>query len=122
MAFSMKQNAEATLAKLKRLEGLRKHYGMFFYKPYAKQCEFHDQGEGKRERLLMAGNKLGKTFAAGFESSFHATGIYPDWWKGYRATKQTRGWAGSVTSELTRDGIQRILLGSIGRWGTGCIP
>lgn len=110
------------LAKLKRLEELRRNYTLFFYKPYRKQQDFHDAGLTFRERLLMAGNKLGKTFAAGFEVAFHATGIYPDWWAGFRFKKQNRWWAGSVTSELTRDGIQRILLGPIGRWGTGCIP
>ena len=110
------------LTKLKRLEELRRNYTLFFYKPYPKQQEFHDAGYKYRERLLMAGNKLGKTFAAGFEQAMHTTGIYPDWWKGFRFKKQNRWWAGSVTSELTRDGIQRILLGPIGRWGTGCIP
>lgn len=108
--------------KLQRLAELRKNYGMLFYAPYSKQREFHSAGKTKRERLLMAGNKLGKTYAAGFEVAFHATGIYPEDWDGYRFTKQCRGWAGSVTSELTRDGVQRILLGNIGRWGTGCIP
>lgn len=107
---------------LKRLETLRNNYGMLFYDPYGKQLDFHNAGKTYRERLLMAGNKLGKTYAAGFETAFHATGLYPDNWDGWRAAKQTRGWAGSVTSELTRDGMQRVLLGNIGRWGTGCIP
>lgn len=117
-----KPTEESKLLKLQRLEELRKNYGMLFYAPYGKQKEFHAMGKTKRERLLMAGNKLGKTYAAGFECAFHATGIYPDDWTGHRFTKHNRGWAGSVTSELTRDGQQRILLGTIGRWGTGCIP
>jgi phage terminase large subunit-like protein len=109
-------------ARLQRLEELRKNYGMLFYHPYPKQREFHAAGIEYRERLLMAGNKLGKTFCAGFEVAFHVTGEYPDDWNGYRFTKQNRWWVGSVTSELTRDGAQRILLGNVGRWGTGCIP
>lgn len=108
--------------RLKRLEELRKTCACFFYKPYPKQESFHGAGVIYRERLLMAGNQLGKTFAAGNEVTFHVTGIYPDDWKGKRFTKATRGWVGSVTSELTRDGAQRILLGPIGQWGTGCIP
>lgn len=32
----------------------------------------------------MAGNQLGKTLAGGFEAAIHATGRYPDWWKGKR--------------------------------------
>jgi len=109
-------------AKMARLEELRQNYGMMFYQPYAKQREFHARGAQYRERLLMAGNKLGKTFSAGFEVGYHVTGLYPEWWTGHRFTRQNRGWVGSVTSELTRDGAQRILLGNIGRWGTGCIP
>lgn len=109
-------------AKLKRLNELRDNHGHLFYKPYAKQLEFHARGLQYRERLLMAGNKLGKTFSAGFETAFHATGLYPDWWTGHRFSKQNRWWVGSVTSELTRDGAQRILLGNLGRLGTGCIP
>jgi phage terminase large subunit-like protein len=109
-------------AKLARLQELRKNYGMLFYHPYAKQREFHAAGVKYRERLLMAGNKLGKTFCAGFEVAFHATGEYPEWWNGYRFEKQNRWWVGSVTSELTRDGAQRILLGNVGMWGSGCIP
>lgn len=118
----MKTSPETKLAKLQRLNTLRKDYSMFFYKPYARQRQFHEVGLKYRERLFMAGNKLGKTFSGGFEVAFHTTGLYPDWWQGRRFTKQNRGWAGSVTSELTRDGIQRILLGPTGRWGTGCIP
>jgi phage terminase large subunit-like protein len=118
----MKISPEAKLAKLQRLNTLKKDYSMFFYKPYARQRQFHAEGVKYRERLFMAGNKLGKTFSGGFEVAFHVTGLYPEWWEGRRFTKQNRGWAGSVTSELTRDGIQRILLGPTGRWGTGTIP
>lgn len=113
---------EKQYSRLKRLETLKKTCALFFYKPYRKQREFHENGAKYRERLLMAGNQLGKTFAAGNEVAYHVTGLYPDDWKGKRFTKATRGWVGSVTSELTRDGAQRILLGPVGQWGTGCIP
>ena len=95
---------------------------MFFYKPYPKQMEFHRAGAHFRERLFMAGNRLGKTYSGGYEVAYHVTGLYPEWWDGYVSHKATRGWVGSVTSELTRDGAQRILLGPVGQWGTGCIP
>lgn len=108
--------------RLRRLSDLKRNCALFFYKPYAKQKEFHASGTHYRERLLMAGNQLGKTFAAGNEVAFHVTGIYPDDWTGKRFNRSVRGWVGSVTSELTRDGAQRILLGPVGKWGTGCIP
>lgn len=41
------------------------------YRPYSKQAEFHANGALFRERLLMAGNQLGKTWSAGFETAMH---------------------------------------------------
>jgi phage terminase large subunit-like protein len=109
-------------SKLRRLDELRRTCALFFYRPYTKQKSFHAAGVQYRERLLMAGNQLGKTYAAGNEVAYHVTGLYPDDWIGKKFTKAPRGWVGSVTSELTRDGAQRILLGPVGKWGTGCIP
>jgi len=95
------------------------------YRPYAKQKEFHALGATKRERGLFAGNQLGKTYSAGAEVAMHLTGLYPDWWTGKRFDRPTRGMAGSESAELTRKGIQRILLGppeNKEEWGTGAIP
>ena len=92
------------------------------YAPYNKQKEFHAAGAKYRERLLMAGNQLGKTLAAGNEVAMHLTGLYPDWWEGKRFTGPVVGWASGVTGESTRDNPQRILLGRPGEWGTGTIP
>lgn len=94
------------------------------YKPYPKQMEFHHAGgnAGVRERLLVAGNQLGKTLSASFETAMHATGWYPKWWPGVVFKKPTIGWAASITSQGTRDTVQRMLLGQPGNWGTGAIP
>jgi phage terminase large subunit-like protein len=93
-----------------------------YYKPYPKQLEFHEAGASHRERLLMAGNQLGKTLAGGFEVAMHATGRYPDWWKGRRFDRPTVGWACGVTGEVVRDTIQKVLVGRTGQEGTGAIP
>lgn len=95
------------------------------YAPYAKQREFHAAGKRYRERLLMAGNQLGKTLAAAMEVAMHMTGRYPDWWDGYRFDRPTRGICGSESVELTKKGVQRLLLGNPEtpeQWGTGSIP
>jgi phage terminase large subunit-like protein len=95
------------------------------YQPYARQKEFHNAGSEHRERLLMAGNQLGKTYCGGAEAAYHLTGLYPDWWEGRRWDRPTRWWAGSKTSEVTRDGVQRYLIGEPkdeSSWGTGMIP
>jgi len=106
--------------QLERLQGNQlKHY-----RPYPKQMDFHASGGplDVRERLLKAGNQVGKTWSAGFEHAMHLTGRYPDWWPGTTFDEPTIGWAASETSQGTRDTVQRILLGQVGSWGTGAIP
>src|SRR5258708_36171665 len=92
------------------------------YIPYAKQAAFHAAGATARERLLMAGNQLGKTLAGGFEVAMHMTGRYPDWWQGKRFDKPVAGWVAGRTGGDLRGGMQRILLGRPGQIGTGAIP
>ncbi|WP_337267498.1 terminase large subunit domain-containing protein [Oryzifoliimicrobium ureilyticus] len=96
-----------------------------FYRPYARQREFHAAGRDRSERLFMAGNQLGKTIAGGAEWAMHLTGRYPDWWNGAEFKKPPVLWAGSVTGETTRDNPQRILIGPPAmedHWGRGFIP
>lgn len=80
----------------------------------------------------MAGNQLGKTLAGAAECALHLTGQYERWedemrqkWRGRRFLKPVRSWAGSETFDLTRDGVQKLLIGEPSRedtWGTGFIP
>lgn len=95
------------------------------YKPYPKQMEFHARGASFRERLLAAGNQLGKTLSMANESAMHLTGRYPAWWVGRRWVRPIVMLAGSESAELTRKGVQRLLLGrpeAREEWGTGTIP
>lgn len=95
------------------------------YRPYPKQAEFHALGKTHRERLFLAGNQLGKTMAGAAEMAMHLTGQYPDGWKGLRFDRPIMALAGSESAELTRDGVQRLLVGPPDReedWGTGFIP
>ncbi|EWS77161.1 terminase family protein [Xylella taiwanensis] len=94
------------------------------YRPYPKQRQFHAMGAAVRERLLAAGNQLGKTLCAGHEVAMHLTGRYPPWWTGKRFARANHGLAGSETGELTRRGVQRILLGRDVKtdMGSGAIP
>lgn len=70
----------------------------------------------------MAGNQLGKTLSAGAEAAIHATGRYPEWWRGRVFTKPINAWVSGVTGESTRDNPQRWLYGAIGAPGTGMVP
>lgn len=95
------------------------------YRPYPKQAEFHANGATFRERLLMASNQTGKTFCGASEAAFHLTGRYPDWWEGRRFSRPIEMWAGSDTSESTRDTVQTNLIGppaDESRWGTAALP
>jgi phage terminase large subunit-like protein len=95
------------------------------YRPYPKQREFHRAGATCRERLLMAGNQLGKTTSGAAETAIHLTGRYPDWWDGRVLEGTIHALAGSESAELTRDGVQRLLVGpprDESLWGTGLIP
>lgn len=92
------------------------------YQPYPKQGEFHAAGAQYRERLLMAGNQLGKTVSAAAETAMHATGRYPQWWQGRVFDRPIDAWVSGVTGESTRDNPQRWLYGPLGQPGTGMIP
>jgi len=94
------------------------------YQAYPKQREFHRAGAdlNVRERLLIAGNQLGKTWSAGFELAMHLTGRYPKWWDGAYFDHGIAAWAAGVTGEVTRDSVQRVLCGRINAIGTGAIP
>ncbi|MCY1333091.1 Terminase-like family protein [compost metagenome] len=98
---------------------------LLYYRPYAKQTAFHEAGATFRERLFMAGNQLGKTLAGAAEAAMHLTGDYPSWWAGRRFERPITMIGGSESHELTRDGVQRLLVGppmSEEDWGTGYIP
>lgn len=104
----------------------RKLYNtLLFFRPYPKQQEFFDMGAFKRERLLIAGNQLGKTEAGAVETAYHLTGLYPDDWLGLRFDHPIRAWAGGESGILVRDVQQKKLCGAPGvegSLGTGYIP
>lgn len=65
----------------------------------------------------------GKTYSAAYETACHLTGMYPPWWNGYRMKKEPVMVAAGITSQLVRDSIQQLLLGTPqGQLGTGFIP
>lgn len=118
----MLREQASLLAELKRRRDTNR---LASYQPYPKQVEFHANGAADRERLLMAANQVGKTYAGGAEAAIHLTGRYPPWWTGKRWDRPIRAWAASKTGEVTRDGPQRILIGEPKNkelWGTGLIP
>lgn len=115
----------AILETLEAAAALRDNRRADFFEPYPKQLDFFALGLTKRERLLMAGNQLGKSEAGAIETSFHLTGQYPDWWNGRVWKKPVRAWAAGETSLVVRDVQQKKLCGEPGvvsAFGTGMIP
>lgn len=113
---------ERDLAELARRKARNK---LAAYVPYPRQLEFHAAGALHRERLFIAGNQLGKTWAGAFEMAAHTTGQYPDWWPGRRFEGPITAWTLGVTSETTRDNPQRLLVGPPAAkelWGTAALP
>ena len=95
------------------------------YDPYPYQLKFHESGSEANQRLLMAANRIGKSYCGSMELSYHLTGLYPKWWKGREFRQPIVAWAGGVSNETTRDIVQFELLGSPDdpeAFGSGTIP
>ena len=82
-----------------------------FYTPYPWQDKLYRAGAANKQRLLMAANRVGKTYSAAFEVACHVTGMYPDWWQGERFSYAPKIWCLGVTGEQMRDVIQDALFG-----------
>lgn len=89
---------------------------------YVKHLAFFAAGATYRERMFMAGNRVGKTVAGGYETVLHLTGRYTHWWQGRRFDEPVRWWAAGSTKETTRDIVQAELMGAGEAYGTGLIP
>lgn len=120
--------ASRLLAELERVRSLNK---LKDYKPYEYQVRFHNAtgfqtpGKPASQRLLMAANKVGKTWSAAMEIAMHATGRYPAWWHGTRFAVPPEILVCGLTNDSVRDIGQRELMGDptdAQALGTGSIP
>lgn len=101
------------------------------YAPYPFQKLWHNAegkdtpGEAARQKALMAANQVGKTWCGAFEVAIHATGLYPDWWKGVRFPHAVNILVAGVSFDRVRDTLQEKLFGEPhddAQFGTGTIP
>ena len=116
---------EKTLELLKEKKRRVEENRIKLYKPYDYQQKFHSVGHSSAQRILMAANRVGKTFCGAAETSFHMTGVYPDWWKGHKFDHPVRVWAAGESNDTTRDIIQRELFGNPQdptKLGQGALP
>lgn len=89
---------------------------------YPKHLAFFEAGKEHRERLFMAGNRVGKTIAGGYEVTSHLTGCYKSWWPGRVFNRPVKVLAAGDTRSTTRDIIQEKMLGVYEDLGSGLIP
>jgi len=114
---------ESSLAKRNKIDSYYPDSGPLRRELYQKHLEFFKAGATRRERALLAANRIGKSEGVGgYETVLHMTGRYPRWWQGRRFNRPIMAWASGDTAKTTRDIIQRILLGPISEPGTGMIP
>ena len=119
------RNIERQVEILRELKKRERFNASDQFDPYPFQAAFFETGVHCRQRLLMAGNRVGKSKAGATELTFHLTGRYPDWWKGRRYQQPITAWAGGTSNETVRDIAQAELLGNPDdpdSWGSGTIP
>lgn len=83
------------------------------YTPYPIFKEFHRLGKESSIRLLLAANRIGKTYSCLAEFAMHATLSYPPNWEGHRYRKKNlEMWIGGITSFEATDLTKRLFEGS----------
>lgn len=87
-----------------------------------KQRAYFNASADYRIRLLIGGNRVGKSQCTTFEAAMHATGDYPDWFEGKRFIDPPLIWVVGDTNQTVKDIIQTKLLGDPGARGTGMLP
>lgn len=92
------------------------------FEGYERHKLFFAGGAKYRERIFLAGNRVGKTVAGAYEVMLHLTGDYPKWWVGKRFEKAVNVWCAGDTGKTTRDILQKELMGSMADLGSGMIP
>lgn len=107
----------------------RETHQLEFYEPYAWQAGFHNardpEGKLARQVLLLAANKVGKSFTGARHCAIAATGDYPGWWEGPVWRRPVKVCVGGNSNVNTRDIVQAELLGEPGleeEQGTAAIP
>ena len=78
---------------------------------YGWQRRHFKAGSNKRERMVLCGNRGGKTNSSGYEDALHLTGDYPDWWDGHRFEFPINAWLFGVDAGQVKDVLQKEILG-----------
>ncbi len=99
------------LEEKKRREEKNK-IAIIFSSLYPWQNKFIASTATARACLLMAANRVGKTYTGCLIDAAHATGLYPEDWKGHKFTHAPLIWVLGYSGEKIRDLLQAPLVGS----------
>ncbi len=121
------EELEELLYLLEQDEKFKRYHKADDFSPYPYQQKFFSASKKHKRRFLMAANRIGKTFSAALELTYHLTGEYPEWWTGHKFSKPILAWAVGITGDSTRKVMQKELFGTISAKdinsiGSGSIP
>jgi phage terminase large subunit-like protein len=103
-----------------------KYNQLRYFRPFKHQLEFFATGAAQR-RGILAANRIGKTVSTCFETAYHLTGLYPEWWQGKRFNKPVVAFVAGEGWEQVARVLQDELIGTKDikikeQIGTGSIP
>jgi phage terminase large subunit-like protein len=97
-----------------------------YFRPFEHQKAFFKTAPSPR-RGILAANRIGKTVSTCYETAMHLTGLYPEWWEGYRYAKPITAFVAGEGWEQVARVLQDELIGTKdikirSDVGTGAIP
>jgi len=97
-----------------------------YFRPFEHQKAFFKTAPSPR-RGILAANRIGKTVSTCYETAMHLTGLYPEWWEGYRYDKPITAFVAGEGWEQVARVLQDELIGTKdikirSDVGTGAIP
>jgi phage terminase large subunit-like protein len=98
-----------------------------YFRPFEYQKQFYATGAVSDRRGILAANRIGKTVCTCYETAYHLTGLYPDWWTGKRYDHSVTVFVAGESWQQTAMVLQNELTGTpdsklIAQIGTGSIP
>jgi phage terminase large subunit-like protein len=96
-----------------------------YFRPFEHQRRFFTTTTDRRG--ILAANRIGKTVSTCYETAYHLTGLYPDWWTGKRFDKPITAMVAGESWGQVALVLQAELLGTNDvklkdSLGTGAIP
>jgi hypothetical protein len=73
-----------------------------YFRPFDHQLKFFATGLSPR-RGILAANRIGKTVSTCFETAYHLTGLYPDWWP-----KDAKRFNKPITAFVAGEGWEQV--------------